>query len=201
MCRRSVSLLPVLVLALCFAQVRLFAQQQDDSQPAEEETQQAKPGHDSTTKQDKEAVESRQTEESSSKDTRVDLSPPANDAKSHPNSGAAIYDAEQPNDVDEFHPWDPHKAAKDVEVGDFYFKRKNYRAASDRYQEALVYKPNDAVATFRLAQSEEKSGQPADAITHYEAYLKILPHGPDAEQAQKSLEHLKAGAEKQTSSK
>src|SRR5262249_19598769 len=156
--------------------------------------------HNSSSKPDKEAVESRKTEESSSKDTRIDLSPPANDAKSHPNSGATVYDVEQPNDVQEFHPWDPHKAAKDVEVGDFYFKRKNYRAALDRYKEALVYKPNDAIATFRLAQCEEKSSQPADAITHYEAYLKILPHGPDAEQAQKSLDHLKA-AEKQTSSK
>lgn len=157
--------------------------------------------HSSTqTQQDDSKTQTRESEESSSKDTRIDLSPPANDTKSHPNSGVAVYDAEQPNDVQEFHPWDPHKAAKDVEVGDFYFKRKNYRAALDRYKEALVYKPKDAVATFRLALCEEKSGQPADAITHYEAYLKILPHGPDAEQAQKSLEHLKAGAEKQTSS-
>src|SRR5215471_19155101 len=141
--------------------------------------------------------------ESSSRDTRIDISPPKNDARDHPGSGDAESkppdDAE--SDVQEFHPWDPHKAAKDVEIGDFYFRRKNYRAALDRYKEALLYKDNDAIATFRLAECERKSGQPADAITHYEAYLKILPHGPDAEQAQKNLEHLKAGAEKQTSSK
>ena len=42
-------------------------------------------------------------------------------------------------DVSEFHPWNPHKAAKDIEVGDYYFKeRKNYRAAADRYREALA---------------------------------------------------------------
>lgn len=199
MCGRRVSLLPVLLLVLGFTQARLFGQQ--DTQPRQDQTQQAGPEHNSAPKPDKEAAESRETEESSSKDTRIDLGPPANDAKSHPNSGAAIYDAGQPNDVQEFHPWDPHKAAKDVEVGDFYFKRKNYRAALDRYKEALVYKPNDAIATYRLAACEEKSGQSADAITHYEAYLRILPHGPDAEQAQKSLEHLKASAEKQTSSK
>jgi|SRR5215472_13728506 len=199
MCRRSVSLLPVLLLALSFAQARLFGQQ-DDTPSANDQTQQASPEHNSATKQDKEAAQSRETEESSSKDTRIDLAPPTNDAKNHPDSGTAVYDAGEPSDVQEFHPWDPHKAAKDVEVGDFYFKRKNYRAALDRYKEALVYKPNDAMATFRLAECEEKSGQHADAITHYEAYLKILPHGPDAEQAQKSLEHLKAGTEKQTSS-
>lgn len=200
MCRRWVSLLPVLLLALGFAEARLFAQ--EDGPPAtEDQTQQAGPENQSANQQDKDAAKSRESEESSSKDTRIDLSPPANDAKSHPNSSTAIDDAGQPDDVQEFHPWDPHKAAKDVEVGDFYLKRKNYRAALDRYKEALIYKPNDAIATFRLAECEEKSGQPADAITHYEAYLKILPHGPDAEQAQKSLEHLKAGAEKQTSAK
>jgi tetratricopeptide (TPR) repeat protein len=145
--------------------------------------------------------DARHAEMSSSKDTRIDLNPPANDAKNHPDSGTAIYDAEQPDDVQEFHPWDPHKAAKDVEVGDYYFKRKNYRAAMSRYQEALVYKPNDATANFRLAQCEEKIGEPSDAITHYEAYLKILPHGPESTEAQKSLERLKAGATKETSTK
>ncbi len=94
-------------------------------------------------------------------------------------------------DVTEFHPWDPHKAAKDVEVGDFYFKRKNYRAAEDRYREALLYKNNDAIATFRLAVCLEKLDQPDQARKEYEGYLKILPHGPQADEAQKAIERLK----------
>src|SRR5216684_2729525 len=101
--------------------------------------------------------------ESSSKDTQIDLSPPADDAKKHPESSEAVTDAEAGGggDVAEFHPWNPHKAAKDVEVGDFYFKRKNYRAAEDRYREALFYKDNDAIATFRLAICLEKLDRPA----------------------------------------
>jgi Tfp pilus assembly protein PilF len=83
--------------------------------------------------------------------------------------------------VSEFHPWNPHKSAKDVEVGDFYFKRKNYRAAEDRYREALFYKENDATATFRLAVCLEKLNQPDEASKEYETYLKILPHGEEAE--------------------
>ncbi len=130
--------------------------------------------------------------ESSSKDTQVDLSPPADDAKQHPHSSSAIAAAEaEASGVAEFHPWDPHKAAKDVEVGDFYFKRKNYRAAEDRYREALLYKDNDALATFRLGECLEKLGQPGAARDHYESYLKILPHGPFAEEARKSVERLK----------
>jgi len=130
--------------------------------------------------------------ESSSKDTQVDLSPPADDAKKHPDSSSAMAAAEaDPAGVAEFHPWDPHKAAKDVEVGDYYFKRKNYRAAEDRYREALLYKDNDALATFRLGECLEKLGQPGAARDNYESYLKTLPHGPLAEEARKSVERLK----------
>ncbi|HLB87257.1 MAG TPA: hypothetical protein VJK29_06365 [Terriglobales bacterium] len=131
--------------------------------------------------------------ESSSRDTKIDLSPPKDDAKKHPNSGAVASDAEADaaGDVQEFHPWDPHKAAKDLEVGDFYFKRKNYRAALARYQDALVWKNNDAMANFRMAQCFEKLDKPEEAANRYEEYLKILPHGPLSEDAHKAVEKLK----------
>ena len=134
--------------------------------------------------------------ESSSKDTQVDLSPPTDDAKTHPQSSAAVAEAEadtlSSGGVSEFHAWDPHKAAKSVEVGDFYFKRKNYRAAEGRYREALRYKDNDAGATIRLAECLEKLGIFDDARAEYESYLKILPYGPQAPEAQKAIDRLKA---------
>jgi tetratricopeptide (TPR) repeat protein len=134
--------------------------------------------------------------ESSSKDTQVDLSPPADDAKAHPQSSAALSEAEAATSgsdgITELHSWDPHKAAKDVEVGDFYFKRQNYRAAEDRYREALRYKDNDAVATIRLAICLEKLQIWDDARAEYESYLKILPNGPQASEAQKAINRLKA---------
>jgi tetratricopeptide (TPR) repeat protein len=135
--------------------------------------------------------------QSSSKDTMIDLSPPPDDAKAHPQSSEILVDegsGSGNSDVAEFHPWNPHKAAKDIEVGDFYFKRKNYRAAADRYREALSYKDNDAVATFRLAECLEKLDQPDEARKAYESYLKILPHGPQAEEAQKAIDRLKGTA-------
>lgn len=151
-------------------------------------------------KEDQSESSARATEMSSSKDTRVDLSAPANDQKAHPNSGVVVSDMEDAaSDVREMHPWDPHKAAKDIEVGDFYFKKKNYRAALERYKDALAYKPNDAVAQYRLAECLDKTGNASDAITHYEEYLKILPHGPFAVDAQKALERLKASAIKEPS--
>ena len=138
----------------------------------------------------------REAGESSSRDSRIDLSPPKDDAKNHPNSSIPSENDIETSDVQEFHPWDPHKAIKDIEVGDFYFKKKNYRAALDRYREALEYKPNDAVANFRLGQCLEKMKQPEEARLHYEEYLKILPHGPLAEEAQKQLQKIRGDEKK-----
>jgi tetratricopeptide (TPR) repeat protein len=131
--------------------------------------------------------------ESSSKDTQIDLSPPPGEDKAHPGSSAD--DEADSGDVGEFHPWDPHKAAKDIEVGDFYFKvKKNYIAAESRYREALEYKENDATATFKLAVCLEKESRPDEARQEFEAYLKILPNGSEAPEAKKAIERLKGSA-------
>lgn len=132
--------------------------------------------------------------DSSSKDTQIDLSPPADDEKTHPKSSEVLEDVEGTpgsGDVNEMHPWDPHKAAKDVEVGDYYFKRKNYVGAESRYREALYYKDNDAIATYRLAICLEKMGRSDEAIAEFESYLRILPHGPQAEDSRKAIDRLK----------
>jgi tetratricopeptide (TPR) repeat protein len=144
---------------------------------------------------EKAAARNREAEESSSHDTRIDISPPKNDAKNHPGSKAAIEDLDIPENIEvsgvqEFHPWNPMKALKNIEVGDFYFKRKNYKAALERYKEALYYKDGDAVASFRLAVCQEKLGDKGEARKYYEQYLKILPEGPFAKDAHASLDRL-----------
>jgi tetratricopeptide (TPR) repeat protein len=124
-------------------------------------------------------------DESSSKQTQIDISPPSGDEK-HPGNNDS--------ELSEFHPWDPHKAAKCIEVGDWYFKQENYRAAMSRYQEALEWKPKDAEATYKLALVQEKSGDPTAALGNYQAYLKILPNGPYAEKARKGIDRVKSKA-------
>ena len=167
----------ILYSVLLWPVISIAAQQDDTSVPA----------------QDKNTDRARATEESSSRDTRIDLSPPKDDQKNHPLSSIPTDDSKElSSDVQEMHPWDPHKAAKDVEVGDYYFKKKNYKAAIARYQDALIYKPNDAVAQFRLAESLDKTGKSGEAVEHYQEYLKILPQGPYSEDAQKALARLNA---------
>jgi tetratricopeptide (TPR) repeat protein len=123
------------------------------------------------------------SDESSSRDTMIDLRPPMGDEKSHPNSGVA-------DDVMEMKQWNPMKAMKNLEIGDYYFKQKNYRAAESRYREALEWKPNDAEATFKLATVLEKLGEAGEARSSYESYLKILPTGPHAEESKKALSRI-----------
>jgi tetratricopeptide (TPR) repeat protein len=137
--------------------------------------------------------------ESSSRDTKIDIGPPQDDAKKHPHTSTAPGDAD--DEVQVMHPWDPHKALKDIEVGDFYFRRKNYRAALARYEEALEFKSGDALANFRIGECQEKLDQAEDAAGHYEAYLKILPHGPLAPDAEKALQRLARGSTAKNHSK
>ena len=133
---------------------------------------------------------------SSSRESIIDLRPPQGDAKEHPNSAEAISratgnpDEDADGDVREFHEWNPMMALKDIEVGDYYFKRKNYKGALERYKHALVYKENDAVATFRLAVCQERMSDPSGALANYTAYLKILPNGPFADEAKQAIERL-----------
>jgi len=124
-------------------------------------------------------------DESSSKQTQIDVSPPADDTTKHPE--ADLTDT----GVNEFTPWDPMKAMKDIEVGDYYYKKENYQAAISRYREALEFKPHDAEATFKLAEAQNKTGDTAGAIENYEAYLKMLPNGPYAKKAHEALDKLK----------
>jgi tetratricopeptide (TPR) repeat protein len=124
-------------------------------------------------------------DESSSKQTEIDVTPPKGDEK---HTGATD------EELGEFHPYDPHKSAKCIEVGDYYFKQGNYRAAISRYEEALEWKPRDAEATYKLAVVQEKSGNINDALANYQAYLKILPSGPFASKAQQGVDRLKSKA-------
>jgi tetratricopeptide (TPR) repeat protein len=144
--------------------------------------------------QEKSRERSAEAGESSSRDTQIDTTPPKDDVKNHPNSkvGPSNPDEDSTDDVQEVHPWNPYRAVKDDEVGEFYYKRGDYKGALARYQDALIYKPNDAVANFHLAQCYEKMKQPEEAIPHYQEYLRILPRGPLAKDARKALAKLGA---------
>lgn len=123
--------------------------------------------------------------ESSSKDANID---PSGSARPRPEA------APDANATDEkaFSAYDPHKAMKDVEVGNFYLKQKNYRAALERFNDALRSKPDDAEAIYGLAVTQEKLDLSDNARKNYSKYLEILPHGPRAKDCEEALKRLEA---------
>ena len=133
----------------------------------------------------------RRGEDSSSADRTVDISPPPDDDK-HPRS--SLVGPDPTDGVTEMKQWNPHQADKEVEVGLYYFRRKNYGAAERRFRTALYWQDNHAEACYRLGTALEKLKQPEEAREYYERYLKILPKGEFANDARKALDRLKPAA-------
>jgi tetratricopeptide (TPR) repeat protein len=119
-------------------------------------------------------------DESSSKDSQIDLG-------AHP---VLAEPAHAEADPSVFVPFDPHRAAKDDEIGQYYLKQKNYRAALDRFHDALLYKPNDAEAMYGLGVTQEKLDLLDLADQSYRKYLQILPNGPKSSDAQEALKRI-----------
>jgi tetratricopeptide (TPR) repeat protein len=87
-------------------------------------------------------------------------------------------------------PYDPYKAEKSVEVGLYYFKKKNYDAAIERFKDAIRFKPNFARPHKLLGQCFEKKRERQEAIEWYEKYLEILPAAEDAASIRKRIAKL-----------
>lgn len=88
-------------------------------------------------------------------------------------------------------PGPDNEYAKDMDVGNFYLnERKNYAGAMMRFRDALEQKPNDPLATFKLAQALEGLKQNDEAREGYSAYLKLEPKGPHVGEARQALDRL-----------
>jgi len=93
--------------------------------------------------------------------------------------------------------YNPYLAEKNVEVGTFYLKKKNYDAAIARFLDAIRYKPNHAKAHRLLAEAYDKKKERAKAVEYYTKYLEILPSAEDADKVRKRIAKLKTEIEKE----
>jgi tetratricopeptide (TPR) repeat protein len=86
--------------------------------------------------------------------------------------------------------WDPLRAEKDLEVGQYYMRRGDVDAAIDRFQDATVAKPGYAIPFRFLGEAQEKKGLRKQAIKSYQRYLDLYPHAEDREKIQKKIDKL-----------
>src|SRR2546423_566612 len=86
--------------------------------------------------------------------------------------------------------WDPLRAEKDLEVGQYYMRKGDVDAAMDRFQDATTAKPGYAIPFRYLGEAQEKKGLKKQAIKSYQRYLELYPHAEDGEKVRKKIEKL-----------
>jgi tetratricopeptide (TPR) repeat protein len=86
--------------------------------------------------------------------------------------------------------WDPLRAEKDLEVGQYYMKKGDVDAAIDRFQDATTAKPGYAIPFRFLAEAQEKKGLKKQAIKSYQRYLDLYPHAEDGDKIRKKIDKL-----------
>jgi tetratricopeptide (TPR) repeat protein len=93
--------------------------------------------------------------------------------------------------------WDPLRAEKDLEVGQYYMRKGDVDAAIDRFEDATLAKPGYAIPFRFLGEAQEKKGLKKQAIKSYQRYLDLYPHAEDRGKIQKRIDRLRKEAEKQ----
>ena len=83
--------------------------------------------------------------------------------------------------------FNPLEAERDLKVGNYYFKKGNYKGALSRFREATRWNPSFAEAYLRLGETEEKMKDKPAALEAYAKYLELAPDGKEAEAVKKKL--------------
>jgi tetratricopeptide (TPR) repeat protein len=83
--------------------------------------------------------------------------------------------------------FNPLQAAKELQIGNFYFKKGSYRAAALRFREATRWNSELAEAWLRLAEAEEKQKDFAAAREAYTKYLELEPDAKNARSIRKKI--------------
>ena len=92
------------------------------------------------------------------------------------------------------YPFNPLQSKKEATVGEFYFKKGDFRAAAGRFSEATKYNDSNADAWLRLGDAQEKMKDFKAAREAYEKYLQLAPEAKNAAEVRKKLERLKGQA-------
>jgi len=87
--------------------------------------------------------------------------------------------------------FNPLQAQKEVQTGNFYFKKGSYRAAMLRFQEATKWNDGYGEAWLRLGEAAQKLKDPKAAKEAYAKYLEIEPDARNAAEIRKKVEKLK----------
>jgi len=92
--------------------------------------------------------------------------------------------------------WDPLRAEKDMQVGQYYLHKGDVDAAIDRFEDATLAKPGYAIPFRFLGEAQEKKGLKRDALKSYTRYLDLFPTAEDHEKIERKIAKLRSDLEK-----
>jgi tetratricopeptide (TPR) repeat protein len=95
-------------------------------------------------------------------------------------------------DEQKVYPHDPEQARKNLEIGSFYQKRGNLKAAEERYREAINFNLPWAEPYERLIAMLAKAGRREDAVAVCDLFLSNNPTSPRREDFEKRKAELNA---------
>jgi len=87
--------------------------------------------------------------------------------------------------------FNPLQSKKDVQTGNFYFKKRSYLAAAGRFRAATKWDDSNLEAWLRLGEAEEKIKDPKAAREAYAKYLELASDPKDAKSAAEVRNRLK----------
>ena len=73
---------------------------------------------------------------------------------------------------------DPVEVKRNIRIGDFYFRKKNYKAALKRYHTAVEHGPKNPDPHLRVVKTQEIMGQPSEALATCRRFMKLNPDSP-----------------------
>jgi outer membrane protein assembly factor BamD (BamD/ComL family) len=90
----------------------------------------------------------------------------------------------------------PLLSEQNFNIGNFYYKKKNYSAAIRRYLDAIEYQPGSARACDALARAYEKNDQAEKAIAALKEFIEKNPNSPKLTDFKTRLAKLEKGPAK-----
>ncbi len=85
----------------------------------------------------------------------------------------------------------PLESTRNINTGDFYFKKRNFQAARRRYTEATRWDPGSAEAFCKLGEVDEKLKDRNGAREAYSKCAEVASDAKTTAEAKKKLEKVK----------
>ena len=87
--------------------------------------------------------------------------------------------------------FNPLQAQKELQTGNYYFKKGSFRAAASRFREATRWNDGFDEAWLRLGEAEEKLKDRQAAKEAYTKYLALAADAPRSPEIRKKLQKMK----------